>query len=220
MDQNLTPERHNRFFKLCYPLLKGFAWLVMTVLGPFRSIGSYRVPRSGGVLILSNHRADVDPIAVQLATARPIHFMAKSELFTIPILGAFLRFFKAFPVNRGAPDRQSIKHAVRLLQMGETVCIFPEGQLSETGHLRPVLPGAALIVRMANVPVICCGITNTDRIMPYGKVWPRPSFKTVTVTWGEAHSFEPKTENDEILAWVDAELRSLTEDYERPIEFD
>ncbi len=146
--------------------------------------------------------------------------MAKSELFRIPILGALLRFFKAFPVNRGSPDRQSIRYAVDLLKLGEVVCIFPEGQLSETGRLQPILPGAALIVRMANVQVICCGVQNTDRIMPYGKVLPRFSFRTVTATWGDAKRFSPEASNDVIIEWIEAEFRSLTEDFERPPQYD
>lgn len=214
------PERHSRFFKIVYPLLRLLAWIIMTVFGPFRAIGGYRVPRTGGVLVLCNHRADIDPIAVQLASPRIVHFMAKSELFRIPILGAFLRFFKAFPVNRGSPDRQSIRYAVDLLKLGEVVCIFPEGQLSETGRLQPILPGAALIVRMANVQVICCGVQNTDRIMPYGKVLPRFSFRTVTATWGDAKRFSPEASNDVIIEWIEAEFRSLTEDFERPPQYD
>lgn len=196
------------------------AWLIMMIFGPFRTIGRYRVPKEGGLLILANHRADIDPMAVQLASPRVVHFMAKSELFKIPILGGILRYFKAFPVNRGAPDRQSIRFAVDLLTKGETVCIYPEGQLTETGHLQPIMPGAGLIIRMAKTPVICCGLNGTDRIMPYGKFIPRFSFKTVTATWGDAKSFSENTSNEEIVAWVEAELRSLTEDYERPLEYD
>jgi len=195
---------------MMYPLVYAFAFLIMTLLGPLRFRARRQVPRSGGLLILSNHRADIDPIAIQLACPRYVHFMAKSELFGIPILGAMMRYFQAFPVKRGEPDRGAIRRAVALLRAGETVCVFPEGQLTETGKVQDILPGAALIVRMASAPVICCGIRNTEKIMPYGKVIPRPAFSWVTVQWGAPLRFQEDVSTEEIVDWIGAELRSLS----------
>lgn len=203
--------KQTRAFQLfLLPLLRLAAWVLMTLLGPFKRVGNYRIPRSGGVLILSNHLADVDPIAVQLACPRPIYFMAKSELFHMKGVGAILRLFKAFSVKRGEPDRAAIRRAVALLRDGEAVCVFPEGELSETGELLPLKPGVALIVRMAQVPVICLGIIGTQRILPYGKMIPRPAFSTVRATWGELHSFGRDASTESILEWSEGQLRSLT----------
>src|SRR5437764_5153556 len=74
------------FQRFGFPLLKGLAWLMMMLLGPFKAIGKYRVPKESGVLVLSNHQADVDPIAVQLACPRPVYFMAKSELWDMKLV--------------------------------------------------------------------------------------------------------------------------------------
>lgn len=191
------------------PIAKAFAWILLTILGPFTRKNVKRVPRSGGLLILSNHQADLDPIAVQIACPRTVYFMAKSELFEMKVLGKVIRWFKAFPVKRGEPDRSAIKHAVNLLKAGETVCVFPEGELSESGELLPLKPGVALIVRMANVPVICCRIDGTRRILPYGKLLPRPAFHTVSVKWGEPHQFTRDSETEEIIDWADKQLRLL-----------
>ena len=203
---------HSRAYLLiALPLARAFAWLLFIILGPVRTRGKYRVPKTGGLLILSNHLADVDPVAVQIGCPRAIHFMAKSELFDMPILGSLIRFFKAFPVKRGEPDRGSIKRAVQLLRAGETVCVFPEGQLSEDGLLQGLKPGIALLARMAECNVICCGLRNTNRIMPYGKFLPRPSLHITDVSWGEVHRFGKDAETEQIVAWATAELGSLTQ---------
>lgn len=187
------------------PALRVFGWVLLTILGPFRVRGGSQVPRSGGVLLLANHISDVDPIVVQAACGRHIFFMAKSELFEGRLLGAIIRWFQAFPVRRGEPDRASIRYAVKLLKQGEIVCVFPEGRLSETGEILPLLPGVVLIARMANVPVVPCGISGTTRIMPYGKISPRLGFGWVTVSFGAQLSAD-----DDLMAQVERSLRELT----------
>src|SRR5579862_9660938 len=145
------------------PVCKTLCRILFWLLGPIKSIGAYRVPKKGPVLILSNHLADVDPIVVQVACHRAVHFMAKSELFEMRLIGRIIRWFQAFPVKRGEPDRAAMRHAIDLLKMGEAVCVFPEGQLSEDGELQELKPGIALIVRQAADPslsVICCGVRN------------------------------------------------------------
>lgn len=202
---------HSTFYRwVILPISLLFAWLLFLILGPIRVWNRRRFPRKGGVLILSNHLADVDPVAVQLACPRPVHFMAKSELFDMPILGSIIRVYKAFPVKRGEPDRASIKQAVQLLRMGEVVCVFPEGQLSADGELQELKPGIALLARMAECQVICCGLRNTNKIMPYGKVFPRPSFHMTKARWGTPKAFGKDSETEEIVAWAENELRSLT----------
>lgn len=202
--------RHGWFLRTFPRLVVGLLWPLMFILGPIKVVGRYRMPKTGPLLILSNHLADVDPAVIWYAGTRPIHFMAKSELFDMAVLGKVIRFFKAFPVKRGEPDRQAIKHAVRLLRAGECVAVFPEGQLSEDGRLQPLLPGVGLIAKMAGVPILCCGLKGTDRIMPYGKFIPRPAWGGVSVEWGEVRDFPKGVEVEEIMAWVQSELRQLT----------
>ncbi|MFY9233155.1 MAG: lysophospholipid acyltransferase family protein [Fimbriimonadaceae bacterium] len=205
-------ERQSPLFnKLGLPVSKFLAWLLLLLFGPLIVRGKYRVPKKGGLLILSNHISDLDPPAVQVSCPRTIYFMAKSELFDMPVLGRMIRWFKAFPVKRGEPDRASIKKAIAYLRAGETVCIFPEGELSEDGNLWPLKPGVALIVRMAEVPVICVGLVGTNKIVPCGKLIPRPAFGGVSATWGEVRSFDRRAETEEIMGWVEGQLRELTE---------
>lgn len=202
--------KHNLSVRVAYPLLKAFVWFLMLLLGPLRVKGRRNVPQTGGLLILSNHLADIDPPIVQIACKRSIHFMAKSELFEMPVLKHLIRWFHAFPVKRGEPDRAAIKHAISLLHSGEAVCIFPEGELSEKGTLLPLLPGSALIVRKADVPVVCVGLRNTNRVMPYRSVVPRPGFCFTHAEWGEPRRFASDASTEEIIGWATTELLRLT----------
>lgn len=202
------PAFHRR---ILLPLGRAIARAVFWFLGPIRSRGGYRIPKNGPLLILANHRADVDPAVVQIACSRPIHFMAKSELFEMPVLKTFMRIFQAFPVKRGEPDRAAMRRAIDLLKLGEAVGVFPEGQLTETGDIQPLKPGIALLVRQSGAPVLCCGLRNTEKVMPYGRVIPRFSWTRIEVRWGEVHQFEKEATTEEILAWAEGQLRELTE---------
>ena len=182
---------------------------LMFMVGPCVVYGREHLPKEGGVIVLINHLSDSDPMIVQNASSRGIHFMAKSELFTIPILKQWMTFWGGFPVKRGVPDRASIRLAVELAKAGRVVGIFPEGKLSEDGKLQEIREGAALIIRMSEVPVICLGIKNTNRIVPYGSLIPRPAFCKVTAHWGEPRSFNKDASNEEITSWIEAEFRRL-----------
>ncbi len=189
--------RHNLSVRLALPILRLAVRALMLVLGPTVVKGAYRVPRTGGVL-------------VQASCPRQIHFMANSELFEIKVLRPVIRWFHAFPIKRGAPGRAAIRHAIDLLHAGEAVCVFPEGALSVDGELQDLLPGAALIVRKAGVPVICCGVRNSNRIMPYGSLFPRPALCFTHARWGETRQFGRRASNDEILSWAEAQLKELS----------
>lgn len=191
------------------PFLKVMFTLLFWILGPVTVRGKYRVPKKGGVLILSNHLADIDPFVTQLACPRAIHFMSKSELFT-GLLGKILMFYSAFPVKRGEPDRGAMKVSAALLHAGEAVLVFPEGELSEEGQLLPLKAGVALIVRMAEVPVICLGVRDTNKVMPYGTLIPRPAFRRLRCEWGEPHTFGKDASVEEIMGWAEGQLRALT----------
>jgi len=175
---------------VCYPpvtlALKG----VLRCLAPrYRVSGRSNLPVRGPVLLAPNHIADLDPPVVMLSANRPLWFMAKSELFEMPVLGNFIRFAQAFPVERGGADRVALKRAENLLKAGQGVVVFPEGQLSETGELQPLLPGVALLALRAGVPVVPVGLCGTNAILPFGQTIPRPTFASVRVHFGAPLNF-------------------------------
>lgn len=210
MRSSARAERHGLALRLLYPLIWLLAWLLVGILGGLRVRHRGRVPRGGGLLVLANHLADLDPVVIQIACPRLVHFMAKSELFAMPVLGRVIRFFRAFPVRRGEPDKASIRLASDLIRDGEAVCIFPEGELSETGALQPLLPGAALIARLGGGSVVCCGVRGTQRMLPYGRVVPKLAFRAAEVAWGTARQAKDFESAEKLLEWAEGELRALT----------
>lgn len=200
------------FYKyVAYPITKVLLTVLLFLLGPVRVAGKKNVPRTGGVLIVANHLSDCDPAVIGYALPRGAHYMAKRELFTIPILSTIIRVLLAFPVDRGTADRGAIRKTVELLEAGEAVVIFPEGQLSETGEMQPLLPGVAMIIVRSRVPVLCVGLKGTTRIIPFKSVWPRPAFGGVAARFGEPTAFAENASHGDILAWISDELARLTD---------
>lgn len=195
---------------LAFPFIKGCCWITFKILGRLRSTGGKQVPKKGGVLVFPNHRSDCDPPVVHAVATRPMHFMAKSELFEMPLTAWAMWLSEAFPVRRGAPDRAALRHAAELAKIGEAVCIFPEGQLSQDGTMGEIKPGVALVVRMAGVPCVCLGLKNTAQVVPYGSLKPRFSKDRVEAVWGEPRTFDEDAPAEEIIAWIDSELRRLS----------
>lgn len=193
-----------------YPFARFFILIVMTLFGPVSIKNKHRVPKKEGLLVVANHLSDADPPVIGYALPRQSFFMAKEELFHIRILGKIIKFFGAFPVKRGAPDRGALKKAIDLIHAGACVVIFPEGEISEDGKLQPLLPGAVLIAKRIDAPVICCGLIGTNRILPCGKLIPRPAFGGVSVAFGEPRVFGKSAPDEEVLNWMENELRQLT----------
>jgi 1-acyl-sn-glycerol-3-phosphate acyltransferase len=158
--------------------------LLYRLLGRLRVEGVENLPRSGAVILAPNHVSAADWPAVGVASPRPLWFMAKAELFSIPVLGALIRICRAFPVQRESADRAAIRMTEALLARGEAVVIFPEGRVSEDACLQPLKPGVALVALRAGATVVPVGLLGTQRLLPYGRNVPRPVREPVIVRFG------------------------------------
>lgn len=142
-------------------------WLILLLMRPFVALtieGLDEMPSSGAFLLVSNHLHNADPIILQAALRRPVHFMAKHELFRVPILSAIIRLVGSFPVNRQQPGRAAIGHAVALLAAGIPVGLFPEGTRSKTGKLGSAFSGAGLIAIKSDCLIVPVAISGTERL--------------------------------------------------------
>ena len=173
------------FYFLLYPLVFTLLRLLLRVLGRIQSSGERHVPATGGVLFCPNHISDADPPAIFVSTPRRAWFVGKSELFEIPVLGWFFAHFQGFPIKRDSADRAALRRIESLLKAGQPVVVFPEGRLSEDGVLQRVQPGAALLSLRTGAPIVPIRIENTNKVVPYGDVWPRFSRARVSVTYGK-----------------------------------
>jgi 1-acyl-sn-glycerol-3-phosphate acyltransferase len=138
--------------------------------------------KQGPTILVANHMSYMDPPVVGLAVPWPIHYMAKEELFEIPVLGGLIKRLNAFPVKRGSADRQVLKTTLGLLKRGQTVLIFPEGTRSRDGGLAEGMPGAAFMAYKAGARIVPTAIIGTDKVMVKGKKFPR--FPKIQVRFG------------------------------------
>lgn len=172
---------------MLYQLGKLFYMALFKLFGRLRVIGAEHIPASGGVLLAPNHTSYADPPLAGVASPRPVWFMAKSELFRIPVLGWLIARVHAFPVKRAAVDREALRRAHELLTAGEVVTVFIEGRTSPDGLLQPPTLGPAMIALRAGVPIVPAAIINADHMLPRdGKLL---KLSRVTVVFGAPLTF-------------------------------
>jgi 1-acyl-sn-glycerol-3-phosphate acyltransferase len=112
-----------------------------------------------GAVIVCNHRSGIDPLLIQMATERVVHWMVAGEYFEYRIMAACFRSLGSIPVGRRGVDTAATKLAIRLAKEGKLVGLFPEGRINTSDELLlPGRPGAAMIALKARVPVIPCYI--------------------------------------------------------------
>ncbi|MCK5451272.1 MAG: 1-acyl-sn-glycerol-3-phosphate acyltransferase [Candidatus Omnitrophica bacterium] len=143
-------------------LLEVFARVLFKV----RFFGRENLPNAPYVVV-SNHASLLDPPLVGAACKKDnINFMAKNELFTAPILGVWTRSVGCIPVKRGANSVQSLKEAIKRINSGYAVAIFPEGTRSEDGNLQKAKRGIGFLVSKAKVRVVPIYIEGSAKAMP------------------------------------------------------
>lgn len=172
----------------------------------FEIIGKEHFPKEGGVLLCSNHIDTLDPPVVGITAPRPVNFMAKEELFKLPILKGILPKVHAFPVKRGLSDRQALRTAVNLLKDGQVVGLFPEGTRNRTGKLGKGFSGAGFFALRGNAVVVPCAI-----------IGPYKLFRKVKVVYGEAIDMEPYRESrakpEEVTEVIMAHIQKLLDEH-------
>jgi 1-acyl-sn-glycerol-3-phosphate acyltransferase len=150
---------------------------VFKVLFVYDCLDEELLPSSGGAVVASNHPSYLDPLLLSLQVKRPIRFMAWDALFRVPLLGALMRAFGAFPVDvRRGKGRLAYERAKALVESGEVVGLFPEGRRSTTGWMEPSLrEGAARLSWETGAPLVPVTIAGAFRAWPSSRTLPRPA---------------------------------------------
>ncbi|MDX2244687.1 MAG: lysophospholipid acyltransferase family protein [Leptolyngbyaceae cyanobacterium bins.302] len=146
-----------------------------------RILGAEKVPQQGPLIVVSNHASDFDPPLLANCIRRPVAFMAKEELFQVPVLKQAITLYGAYPVKRGSPDRSAIRAAMTSLDQGWAVGIFISGTRTPDGRVTNPKLGAAMIAAKTQVPLLPVSLWGTDQIFRRGSALPRPVPITVRV---------------------------------------
>ncbi len=190
------------FVYLCVSYL--FVFPIFRFLFRGQTIGISNFPKTGGVVVVSNHGSHLDPPILGHALGRPIAFMAKSELFKVPILSYIISACGAYPVRRGAGDREAIRSASSRLNEGWATGVFLDGTRQENGRVNDPKAGAALLAARTGSPILPVAIVNSHRAFPKGSFLPR--FVSIHLRVGELIT-PPRTKKRENLELKTREIQ-------------
>ncbi len=163
-----------------------------------RIYGAENIPQTGSLVVVSNHASNYDPPLVSYCVRRPVAYMAKEELFKIPILKQVIELYGAYPVSRGSADRSAIRAALKYLDEGWAVGVFLQGTRTPDGRITDPKRGAALIAAKAKAPLLPVCLWGTQEIEQKGAVTPRSV--PVTLRIGELIDAPSSTDKEELEA--------------------
>ena len=161
-------------FKILVPIVRFFVKLVFRV----RIVGEENIPKDGGCIICANHSSNWDPVFLVVLLTRRIYFMAKAELFKVPLLGALLKSIGMIPVKRSGADISAIRTSISNLNDGKALGIFPSGKRVKKGEDASAKSGVVFIAVKAAVPAVPVYIDTTYRL-----------FSKVTIHIGKPEDF-------------------------------
>jgi 1-acyl-sn-glycerol-3-phosphate acyltransferase len=137
-----------------YGAVRALSGCVFRTLFGMQVHGMDRVPRTGKLIIASNHRSNFDPPILGGTIPRETHFFAKEELFQNRWLGGLIRYLNAFPVRRGQFDRTSLQQCLNLLEHDGCLLMFPEGTRAPADGFLKAKMGLGWVVALSNAPVL------------------------------------------------------------------
>src|SRR3954454_17533939 len=172
-------------------------WCVRAALQPFfhvwfrlGRIGREHIPARGPAIIASNHRSFLDPFVIAVMARRPIYFVAKKELFGVhPVVSWLLSSLGAFPIDRGASDRESMATARAILDRGDIVLMFPEGTRIRPGALGRPKRAIGRLALETGAPVVPVAVIGTEAVRRGWRIRPHK----VRIRAGRALTF-PRVE--------------------------
>lgn len=176
-------------------------FVIYFILYPFFKIfyrievyGRENIPKDRSILVAANHISYFDPVIVSLAAKKPIAYMAKEELFHVPVLSQIIQILGAFAVNRKKLELATIKSAKTVLTTDWLLGIFPEGTRIKTGKIGNVQKGFGYLAKATNSEILPMGIVGSNTccgklIVRIGKPLPVPESPEAAIkAWSEAIS--------------------------------
>jgi 1-acyl-sn-glycerol-3-phosphate acyltransferase len=163
-------------------LMRFLVWLLVHSVYRLEKSGLERIPDEGAALIVANHVSFVDALVIAAACRRPVRFVMDHRIFKVPVLNFVFRTGKAIPIASAKEDAAMMERAFAevagALRVGDVVCIFPEGKLTDTGDLNPFRPGVKRILQETPVPVVPVALRGL-----WGSFFSRKDGAAMTKPW-------------------------------------
>lgn len=198
-----------KFFRyICYLLLHLFWFIKIEEEEPLKNEGPY--------ILAANHVSYLDPIVLGVAFKRQVIFIAKKEIFEVPIIGLIVKSLGAIPVDRKKTNPVSMKRSLSLLKNGYVLGIFPEGTRSLDGELLKFNMGMVKIALNTESPIVPIGIVGTFDIFPSKSRIPKfLERKKITIHFGKPMYLDYNRRKDikyqeESLLKIKDEIKRLT----------
>jgi len=150
-----------------YFIAKYICWIIFKLIFRLKITGGKNIPQNGPFIIVANHSSLLDPVILGVSVRPKVIFVAASYLFEIRWLGYLLRKANSIPVQR-ENDIKAIKQALKILQQGGVLGIFPEGGIDRQKNNLPVRAGAAYLATKVGVPIVPIKIKGADKVLPRG----------------------------------------------------
>ena len=158
--------------------------------------GASLVPRTGGVILASNHQSFLDVLILGGACPRPVRYMARRSLWENPVLGWLITDWKAIPVSRDRPGKDELRSILETVRGGEVLALFPEGTRTVDGSIGELRGGIGFLARKAGVPVVPVLIRGAFEAWPRGRRLPRRG--RVRIAFGRAVQYSDAWEDREV----------------------
>lgn len=147
-----------------YRIARGVLWVLFRLLFHVSAAGTENLPAGGGYIVASNHRTQCDPVFIGICIKPTLTFMAKAELFKVPVAGFVIRWLGAFPVERGKGDTGAVDFAKQTVRSGKVLAMFPEGTRSKDGKLQRLKSGCTVIAAATGAQVVPVAIRFGEKL--------------------------------------------------------
>jgi len=165
--EGLGSKAFYRFARFIINLLCRVFWRV-------RVTGRENIPLSGAFVLAPVHRSNIDTMLACTVTPRRMRYMGKDSLWKNSVTGWLFSALGGFPVTRGTADREALRRCVYVLQSGQPLVMFPEGERKSGAIVEKLFDGAVYVAIKANVPIIPVGIGGSELAMQKGSKMLRP----------------------------------------------
>ena len=208
-------------FTRIYRLLRMLVHLLNALLFRTSVHRQGTVPAEGPVIIAPVHRSFIDFFVSSEVTDRKLHYMAKDSLWRNPVLARILPSVGAFPVHRESADREAMRRAQQVLEAGEVLILFPEGERRSGPVVADLHEGVAFLAARTGATVVPVGIGGSASVMPKGTRIPRP--RHIHLEVGEAlappeRSGTGRVPRSRIHGLTEQLTASLQQLYDRAVE--